>query len=522
MHGVNSDVQGQLNIKTENDGAPVWTGEYVGFIRLLAGYDSKRDSTTYGLIYLVLVIDTCVFTFMYLRRVLYMAFLTMIAPLIALTYPLDRIKDGKAQAFSMWLREYIFNALIQPVHLIIYTMIVSTVIKLAVNHPVYALVALGFIMPAEKFIRQMFGFGNASTLNPLGAFAGGALVMQMVNNLSRLGRGAAKGKGDDKGKDKDKVRTKDKNTPDLPEVEFGGGNNSTVAVGSSGGRGTNGGSGAPQTQDGNSGGVRTNDRAVQDGSVSGENGNQGVLQTNRPGAPAASGGSGNSGNRNNPSMKAKFANAMASIGNRGKNRILKAKPLKFLGRLTAMKMGALTVGTLGLAAGISSGDFKNVLGYTAAGATTGALVGKSLADRGMNKVSEVKEDFKEGFKGKEKYNNEKLDQEYFNGRGFQEMLDNHSLLPNLSGRERAQELRQQIETYRSSGITDNDQIAQCMKAGLSADVGAQALRTASQIKGMNLDSKGKKEYEAAWKKQIGSSFGKTKADKIWEIIEANM
>lgn len=74
--------------------------------------------------YVALVVLTCTFTIQYLKRVIYMAFLTMIAPLICLTYPLDKVKDGQAQALSMWLREYIFNALLQPMHLIIYTLLI--------------------------------------------------------------------------------------------------------------------------------------------------------------------------------------------------------------------------------------------------------------------------------------------------------------------------------------------------------------------------------------------------------------
>ncbi len=43
--------------------------------------------------YVALVTLTCIFTIQYLKRFIYLAFLTMIAPLIALTYPLDKIKD---------------------------------------------------------------------------------------------------------------------------------------------------------------------------------------------------------------------------------------------------------------------------------------------------------------------------------------------------------------------------------------------------------------------------------------------
>ncbi|MBQ3145569.1 MAG: hypothetical protein IJB90_03240 [Clostridia bacterium] len=52
------------------------------------------------LIYLVLVVYTAIFTFHYLKRLVYLAFFTMIAPLIALTYPLDKIKDRTST--SVW------------------------------------------------------------------------------------------------------------------------------------------------------------------------------------------------------------------------------------------------------------------------------------------------------------------------------------------------------------------------------------------------------------------------------------
>lgn len=87
-----------------------------------------------------------------------MAFLTLIAPLVALTYPIDKLKDGKAQAFDMWIKEYIFNALLQPFHLIIYTIFVSSAVELAAKNPIFAIIALAFITPAEKLLRKFFGF----------------------------------------------------------------------------------------------------------------------------------------------------------------------------------------------------------------------------------------------------------------------------------------------------------------------------------------------------------------------------
>ena len=80
----------------------------------------------YTLIFVALVIYTIMFLFRYLKRLLMLTFLTIIAPFVAMTYPLDKLNDGNAQAFNMWLKEYIFNLLIQPVHLVLYTVLIGS------------------------------------------------------------------------------------------------------------------------------------------------------------------------------------------------------------------------------------------------------------------------------------------------------------------------------------------------------------------------------------------------------------
>lgn len=148
--------------------------------------DVKKDMwdvAGYTVMYLALVILTGVFTVQYLKRVIYMAFLTMIAPMIALTYPLDKIKDNKAQAFSFWLREYIFNCLIQPVHFLLYTLLIGNANDFATTNMLYAIVALGFLVPAEKLIKEMFGIKSSTPVGTLGAAAGGAMVMSMLNKM---------------------------------------------------------------------------------------------------------------------------------------------------------------------------------------------------------------------------------------------------------------------------------------------------------------------------------------------------
>ena len=170
-----------------------------------------RGSASLTIMYVALVVLTVIFTFQYLKRVIYMAFLTMIAPLIALTYPLDKIKDGQAQAFGMWLREYIFNSLLQVVHLFIYCLLVGSSMDFILVNPIYGIVAITFIVPAEKFIRKMFGFDKASTVGTLGAAAGGAAVMGMVNKM-RQGGGDKGQQGQGESKEQGEKRTATRTT----------------------------------------------------------------------------------------------------------------------------------------------------------------------------------------------------------------------------------------------------------------------------------------------------------------------
>lgn len=184
----------------------------MGYIRFEAQRADVGDAATYTIMYVALVVFTLMFTITYLKRVLYMAFFTIISPLVAMTYPIDKIADGKAQGFSMWLKEYCMNAIIQPVHLILYYVLISSAADLAKQNVLYALVALGFLLPAEKFIKKMFRLDRGETTGSLGTFAGGALAMQGLKTLAAAGNGnksKSSGGGSSKGGDensKEKIR----------------------------------------------------------------------------------------------------------------------------------------------------------------------------------------------------------------------------------------------------------------------------------------------------------------------------
>ena len=226
-----------LNERAENKDEAnvlVWpTGNFMEKARMYYQIHRKNGDDNYamlgyGLIYVVLVIYTVIFLFTYTKRIVYMAFLTVIAPLVAVTYPIDKLNDGKAQAFDMWFKEYLFNLLLQPLHLLLYSVLIGAAMYFASENLIYVIMALGFFMPAEKLLRRFFGFEKAQTPGMFGGPAGSAL---MFSGLQRLmhpkpphgGLGPGNGKDDKDGGEQDKAPRTQK--IDESEGFLGEGNN---------------------------------------------------------------------------------------------------------------------------------------------------------------------------------------------------------------------------------------------------------------------------------------------------------
>ncbi len=193
-----------------------FTTNMLGYARFMArgdwGDQTLTEQLSWMIIYFALVFYTIRFALVYIKRVIMVAFLTMIAPFVALTYPIDKISDGKAQAFNMWVKEYMFNAILQPFHLLIYYIFVMSAMQLAANNMIYALVVLGFMIPAEKLLKKMFGFDKAplGTTGGLGSFAGGAVASSLINSMKKSGN-----KGGNSGGKDNKIRQK--NEEELPK-----------------------------------------------------------------------------------------------------------------------------------------------------------------------------------------------------------------------------------------------------------------------------------------------------------------
>lgn len=460
------------------------------------------------MIFVALVIYTIMFVFRYLQRVLMLAFLTIIAPFVAMTYPLDKMGDGSAQAFNMWLKEYLYNLLIQPVHLILYTMLIGTAFEFSVSNPLYTLVALGFMLQAEKIMRKFFGFEKASTVAG-GSALGGAMAMQAINSLRKIGgpkrgKGGAGGKGDNGAVEgNEKIKMADRKADDGKDIGdlLDDGNSDEEGPKTAAQRmvdaddegfGTD--SFDPQERDalardaheGEGMNYTASEYAdiLRDSGYSEKEINDMISSDPRYASNEDAGSNESSQSETASNRKTHKIKGVMSVAGKGlatTGRIaMKAAPK--IGGLALKGTVAGTAALAGMAAGLVSDDYSNVLKWGAAGAgagwagTSGAMsVGKGIGntasgvldtvgnglENGIESAASTYTITAHGYEAEEQRQNRKADKAAMKDKDRQAKYAEKLKLQNKAA---IQEAMKQAQTYRESGITDDDLIIKAMKA----------------------------------------------------------
>lgn len=489
----------EVNIRlTETDGTTTFkdsgtevcfSSNFTGVARMKADYQGGTLKIGYSILYIALTVYTVYFAFVYLKRLLMLAFFTMIAPLVALTYPLDKIKDGKAQAFNYWFKEYMFYALLQPMHMLLYTVFVSSALSVAANNLLYAIVALAFIVPAEKIVKQIFGI-KGNTESTLGGFAGGALASQAFNML-RKGPSAPK-KGGDGPKGEKGVRFTNPNKANAMDtlagdaMENGVENAAQTATAAGIGAAAGAASANANNEETDNNGVHVGDDGVIDGVQFREipdNEQQGN-ETENPAMPENSqqqnqnpdNTNANGDNQNEDPFAAIRAKANSAKGNLGaaiNSRVQSAGGWSGIAKgvgITGAKLAGraammTTMGALGLGVGIVGGDMSDTLkglgaGLTAGYATGGRLnsaIGNTLT--GNNAAGRFLDDAIRGT-GPERKRNDYIRSYMSNQENRNRLIEKN---PSIKKSELDAQLRQRAELSYDSGVTDAKMLDRAVK-----------------------------------------------------------
>lgn len=481
----------EVNIRlTETDGTTTFkdagtevcfSSNFTGVARMKADYQGGTLKIGYSILYIALTVYTVYFAFVYLKRLLMLAFFTMIAPLVALTYPLDKIRDGKAQAFNYWFKEYMFYALLQPMHMLLYTVFVSSALSVAANNLLYAIVALAFIVPAEKIVKQMFGI-KGNTESTLGGFAGGALASQAFNML-RKGPPQPKKGGGDGPKGEKGIRLDNPNKPNAMDtlagdaMENGVENAAQTATAAGIGAAAGAASANANNEETDNNGVHVGDDGVIDGVQFREipdNEQQGN-ETENPAMPENSqqqnqnpdNTNANGDNQNEDpfaAIRAKANSAKGNLGSAINSRVQSAGGwsgiAKGVGKTGAKLAGRAammtTMGALGLGVGIVGGDMSDTLKGLGAGLTAGYATGGRLNSAvgntivGNNAAGRFLDDAIRGT-GPERKRNDYIRSYMSNQENRNRLIEKN---PSIKKSELDAQLRQRAELSYDSGVTD--------------------------------------------------------------------
>lgn len=131
---------------------------------------SGLNYAMYTIMYLCLLFMQIKYFWTYMKRFLMVGFLIMIAPLITVTYGIDKAGDGKAQAFAVWMKEFVVNVLIQPLHALIYLVFVLSAGEIAKLSPIIALAFLMCMGVVERMVKVIFDLRGLVSLRGVDKF----------------------------------------------------------------------------------------------------------------------------------------------------------------------------------------------------------------------------------------------------------------------------------------------------------------------------------------------------------------
>ena len=92
---------------------------------------------------------------LYIGRLIRVAFYIIISPLVCLTYPVDKVGDGRPQAFNNWALEITITVFIQPMHLLIYMIMISSMGEIIVRNPVLGIIFLALLSHVERIVKHV-------------------------------------------------------------------------------------------------------------------------------------------------------------------------------------------------------------------------------------------------------------------------------------------------------------------------------------------------------------------------------
>ena len=144
----------------------------------------------YTVMIYVLVYHELKYFILFLTRMLHFYYLVAIAPLVTVTYSLDKMKDSKAQAFNKWLMNIANEVFLGPIECLVYLIFVFTAGVIMSEVPLLAIILIISMGQGEKAIKKVLGLHFTRGITSFGIMK---LIMAPVKMF--VGRGHGGGGG---------------------------------------------------------------------------------------------------------------------------------------------------------------------------------------------------------------------------------------------------------------------------------------------------------------------------------------
>lgn len=146
-------------------------GDVMRIMRAMAGITGKL---IYVILWLIMLWQLLVLTYMYTKRYLMIAFLISIFPIMLTVHIISTVVTGKGTGFSTWCMEFFLNVFIQSIHAVTYGIIGGVVMANVQNgivnggvermNWVILIIAINFIFEAESILKKIIK-ANAASIN---------------------------------------------------------------------------------------------------------------------------------------------------------------------------------------------------------------------------------------------------------------------------------------------------------------------------------------------------------------------
>lgn len=120
-----------------------------------------------ALCWILMLLQVLKFLIVYIKRLITILFLIAIFPLVTISYAIDKVGDGKSQAFNNWCKEFVLQVFIQSFHAINYVLLMGIIFRLSNENWFLKILCISYIAKGGDILKGLFaqmkgGAGKAS------------------------------------------------------------------------------------------------------------------------------------------------------------------------------------------------------------------------------------------------------------------------------------------------------------------------------------------------------------------------